>query len=72
MPGMLPGSLEERNRVMALVKLEILMEFGVLFVNEELEVRKLLPHPQAPVRVNRIFYGVVYLFCLQNETVVQI
>ena len=40
MLGMLSGSLEEKNRVMALAGLEILGELGVLLMNEEPKVRK--------------------------------
>ena len=40
MLGMLSGSLEERNRVVTLVGLEILGKLGVLPVDKELEVPK--------------------------------
>ena len=57
---------------MALMELEILGELEVLFVDGEPKVQKSPPRPQVPVEVDRVLCAMVYSFCLQNKTVVQI
>ena len=62
MSGMLSGSSEEKNQVVALTGLEILGELGVFPVNEESEMKKSPPHPQVPVGVDRVLCMVVFSF----------